>query len=269
MRWMLATGLGLLLACGFPAGWARASLDEGDAEPRREDLGATVDAGTPVFIDNPHGNVHLRFGGYEHAVDIHATLQQPPGAPALTLERGIADGQYRIAPKLAAATPAPGQRLDLVVYVAQGHPITVRTTQGAIEARGMKSDLDLASASGDIQVRGTDGTVQAQTGEAGRIEVAFDGKARPGSKQRLATHTGGITVGVTDGLDAFVRMATSAMFASDYSIDVSHHDGEEPDKWAQAGVGAPAAQILLESRRGEIRVMRRAVYLDLQERPPQ
>jgi hypothetical protein len=266
---MLATGLGLLLACGFPAAWAQPSVAEGDTEPQREDLTATVSPGTPVFIDNPHGNVHLRFGGYEHAVDIHATQQQPPGAPALTLKRGLANGQYRIAPKLAAPEAAPGQRLDLVVYVAQGHAVTVRTVQGTIEARGMKGDLDLASASGDIQVRGTDGTVQAQTGEEGRIEVAFDGRARPGSKQRLATHTGGITVGVTDGLDASVRMATSAMFATDFSLDVSHHDGEEPDKWAQASIGAPAAQILLESRRGEIRVMRRAVYVDLQERPPQ
>lgn len=269
MRWILATGLGLLLACGFPAASAQSSADEGETEPHRQDLAATVEAGTPVFIDNPYGNVHLRFGGYEHAVDIHATLQQPPAAPALTLERGLAEGQYRIAPKLAAAAAVPGQRLDLVVYVAQGHPVSVRTAQGTIEARGMKGDLDLASVSGDIQVRGNDGVVQAQTGEDGQIEVAFDGKARPGSKQRLATHTGGITIGVTDNLDALLRMATSAMFATDYSLDVTHHDGEEPDKWAQASIGAPAAQILLESRRGEIRVMRRAVYLDVRERPPQ
>lgn len=270
MRSIVATGLVVVLACGSTAVAAsQPVVQASEVEPLRADLTATVPAGTPVFIDNPYGNVYLRFGGYEHAVDIHSTLQQPAGAPALVLHRGMEGRRYVIAPKLPAkATLAPAQRIDLAVYVAQGHAVTVRTTDGGIEARGLKSDLDLRSDSGNIIARGTDGTVQAQTGE-GKIEVAMGNTARPGSKQRLATTTGNITIGVTDQLGATVNMATSAVFATDYSLDITHRDGEEPNKWARSTIGAPKAEITLESRRGEIRVLRRAVYVEVGERPPE
>lgn len=266
-RTIAAIGLGLTLACSG-AQAASPAVTANQPEPRREDLTDTVPAGTAVYVDNPYGNVYLRFGGYQHAVDVHVTLQQPVGAPAITLHRGRENGRYVIAPRLPeGVAPVPAQRIDLVVYVAQGHAVTVRTGDGDIESRGVKSDLDLHSTRGDIAVRGTEGTVQAETG-AGNIEVTFARAAPAGSRQRLATTTGSITVGVTDRLDATVTMATSAAFATDYSIDVTHDDGKEPDKWARTVIGAPRAEITLESRQGEIRVLRRAVFVEVGERPP-
>lgn len=272
MRSILMVGIGFALAFGGADVAAQESstpvIAAEEAEPQRQDLTAKVPAGMPVHIDNPYGNVYLRFGGYEHAVDIHSTLQQPVGAPALTLHRGKEKGRYVIAAKLpAGAALADAQRIDIVVYVAQGHAVTVRA-ESDIEARGMKSDLDLKSVSGKIAVRGTEGSVQAETGE-GDIQVAIAGPVRKGSKQRLATTTGNITLGATDQLNAKVSMATSAVFATEYSIDVTHDDGKEPNKWARTTVGAPDAEITLESRRGEIRLLRRAVYLEVGERPPE
>ena len=273
MRSVLIVGLGLALACNGADVAAQepvaTTMVADQPEPQRQDLAAKVSAGMPVYIDNPYGNVYLRFGGYEHAVDIHATLQQPVGVPVLALHRGQEKGRYVIASKLpAGATLADAQRIDIAVYVAQGHTVTVRTNEGDIESRGMKSDLDLKSVSGKIAVRGTEGTVQAETGE-GDIEVSIAGTARKGSKQRVATTTGNITLGVTDQLNAKVNLATSAVFATEYSIDVSREDGKEPNKWARTTVGAPEAEITLESRRGEIRLLRRAVYLEVGERPPE
>jgi len=272
MRSILIVGLGLALACNGTGAAAQepaaTAVVADQPEPQRQDLTAKVPAGMPVYIDNPYGNVYLRFGGYEHAVDIHSTLQQPVGAPVLTLQRVREKGRYVIASQLPAGVAlADAQRIDIVVYVAQGHAVTVRA-EGDIEARGMKSDLDLKSVSGKIAVRGTDGTVQAETGE-GDIEATVAGTARAGSQQRLATTTGNITLGVTDQLNAKVNLATSALFATDYSIDVTHDDGKEPNKWARTTIGAPAAEITLESRRGEIRLLRRAVYLEVGERPPE
>ena len=267
-RLFLIAGMGFSLACtdAFAQGAAAAATE---SEPQRQDLAAKVPAGTPVYIENPYGNVYLRFGGYEHAVDIHATLQQPAKAPALTLQRGQERGRYVIASKLpAGAALSEAQRIDIVVYVAQGHAVSVSTAGGDIESRGLKSDLDLKSVSGKIAVRGTEGTVQAETGE-GEIQLTLDGAARKGSKQRVATTTGNITLGVTDQLNAKVNLATSAVFATEYSIDVTHDDGKEPNKWARTTIGAPDAEITLESRQGEIRLVRRAVYLEVGERPPQ
>ena len=244
------------------------AAEEPVPEPKRQNLGAKLPAGQPIVIENPYGSVFLRFGGYEHEVGIHSTLQQPPGAAVIEFKLGERDGNYLVAPRLPeGATLAEGQRLDLVVYVPEQHIVTVRTEQGDIESRGVKSDLDLKTVSGNIAVRGTEGTVQAETGE-GSIETAFAEAARPGSTQRLATTTGNIVVGVTDHLDALVRMGTSGQFSTDYSIKVTQLPGAEPNKDARAIIGAPKAEIVLESRRGEIRLLRRAEYLPADEAPP-
>ena len=161
---------------------------------------------------------------------------------------------------------AQGQRIDLVLYVPKGHPLTVRTGFGVIESRGVKSDIDLLADTGDIAVRGTDGTVQARTSE-GKIEVTFEGTARPGSVQRLSSRTGNIAVIVSDALNAEVRLSTSQQFATDYSLDVEHLDGKEPNKIATAVVGTPKsgkdkAQVVLETLVSEIRLQRRGVFVD-------
>jgi hypothetical protein len=237
-------------------------------EALRQNLGAKLFAGQPIVIENPYGSVFLRFGGYEHEIGIHTTLQQPDGAPEISFKSGHDNGRYLIAPLLPkGAALAEAQRLDLVVYVPEQHDVSVRTMYGDIESRGVRSNLDLKSTDGNIAVRGTEGLVNAETG-AGSIEVAMAGTAPKNSRQRLATITGRIVLGVTDRLDATIRLMTSAMFGTDYSIEVTRLPGEEPNKKGKSTIGMPQAEILLESRRGEIRLERRAEYLPVENLPP-
>lgn len=236
-------------------------------EPIRLDVSFKLPDGQPIRVDNPHGSVYMRFGGYEHQLDIRATIQQPQGAAEFAFQPAAKDGGFIVAPALPQGTAlAEGQRIDLVLYVPKGHAVTVRTGFGVIESRGVKSDLDLTTASGEIAVRGTDGTVQAQTGE-GRIEVTLEDGARPGSMQRIASRTGIVAVNVSDKLDAEVQLSTSQQFATDYSLDVRHLDGQEPNKRAIAVVGSPKpgkqkAEIVLESLGGEVRLQRKGVFID-------
>ncbi|MCC6562251.1 MAG: hypothetical protein IT478_12900, partial [Xanthomonadales bacterium] len=277
-RSVLCSGLALLAACAtHPPKPAESAGTEVEAraitlEPIRQDLEFKLEAGQPVHIDNPYGGVFLRFGGYEHELGLHTTLQQPAQAPVIRLEPRSIDGRFEIAPRLPEGDAlAAGQRFDLVAYIPQRHAVTVRTLAGSIESRGVQSDIALRSDSGDLAVRGNEGLVQAETG-AGSIEAAFAGVAIAGSRQRLATTTGTIIVGVTDALAAEVRLATSAPFTTDYSLDVVHHAGAEPNKSAQARIGkvdaAAPAVLELHSLRGDIRLLRRAVYIDVPVAPP-
>src|SRR5687768_16307621 len=105
MRSLLVVGFGIALAYGGASAMAAEEAATpvrvaDEPEPQRQDLTAKVRAGIPVYIDNPYGNVYLRFGGYEHAVDIHSTLQQPVDAASLTLQRGMQGDRYVIEPKL-------------------------------------------------------------------------------------------------------------------------------------------------------------------------
>lgn len=226
-----------------------------DGELVRIDLESLLEKNQRVVVDNPYGDVRLRFGGYENRIEIHAVAQQPTGAAPIALTPGAVDGSYRIAPRLPAdSLAANGQRMDLVVFLPQGHAVDVRTEQGLIESRGIRGDVTLNSTSGDIALRGTQGAIQARTG-AGSIEASLL-KAPRNSRQTFATSTGTILLAVNDKLDAHLELSTSAAFATEYSLKVEQLTGKEPNKRALAVVGDDEAGIVVTSLRGEIRLLR-------------
>jgi hypothetical protein len=232
----------------------------------RSDFAATLPAGQPITIDNPYGDVHARFGGFEHKVDGHVVLQEPRGAAHIVLMPSVIDGRYVVAPRLPPnAILHDGQRLDMSVFIPEGHALRVRTEQGLIDVRGIHGDVTLDTVAGDITLRGIKGAVQAQTRD-GTIEASLDGAPR-GAKQRLATTTGTLQVGVDDRLDAAVQMATSAQFATDYSIQVERRAGQEPNKIARTVIGENHSTLVLDSRRGEIRLLRRAGFTSVGDAP--
>ncbi len=221
----------------------------------RFDFSTVLSASVPVAIDNPYGDVRLRFGGYEQHLEIHAVAQEPERSTPIALQPGVIDGSFRIAPRLPPDTLiADGQRLDLVVFVPLGHAVSVRTERGAIESRGVHADIDLRSTSGDIAIRGTKGRINAETGP-GTIEASLL-HAPSGSRQRLATSTGTIILAVNDDLGANLELSTSAVFATEFSLRIDRFPGKEPNKRAIARIGDGDANIIVESRRGEIRLLR-------------
>lgn len=231
-----------------------------DAMVARYDYMADLAPGVPVRIDNPYGDVRLRFGGYVERMELHATAQEPGGAqPKFSYRHALRDGVYEVAPQLPAGTLlGPGQRVDLVAFVPKGHAVEVLTMRGLIESRGVQGNLKLRSEAGNINVRGTQGLLDAETAE-GLIEVALE-NAPAGSSQRLATRTGNIIVALADSANATLDMATSAPFATEFSLAIERLPGQEPNKRASAQVGEPAARISIESKRGEIRLLRRAAF---------
>lgn len=247
------------LLCVSPVCAQAAAQPSPEPSAERHDFSATLADGQGLTIDNPYGDVRLRFGGYAHALEIHAVVQQPAGASPIAMEPAGDATRYRFAPRLpAGALLAEGQRIDLVAFVPLGHAVSVRTERGLIESRGVRGDVDLSSVAGDIAIRGTQGRVRAATG-AGSIEASFDA-APAGSRQRLASTTGSIVLAVDDRLDAALELATSGVFATEFSIEVEPLAGQEPNKRARAVVGADKARIELTSRRGEIRLLRRSAF---------
>jgi hypothetical protein len=236
------------------------------AEPQRLDFSTSLADGEAVTIDNPYGDVRLRFGGFTQTLDIHAVLQQPAGSAPIAVKPDHDSGHYRFAPRLpAGAIVAEGQRLDVVAFIPLGHAVSVHTEQGLVESRGVRADVDLESVSGNIAIRGTQGRVHASTG-VGAIEASLDA-APKGSRQVLATTTGNIVLAVDDRLDARLELATSGVFATEFSLDVEHLANQEPNKRAHTTIGGDDARISVESRRGEIRLLRRSAFTPLGGKP--
>lgn len=234
---------------------------DGDSVVSRSDLSAVLPKGQAVSIDNPYGDVHVRFGGFDHRIETHAVLQEPAGSAHVELNALERDGEQRyalVARLPGGATLRDGQRLDLSVLLPEGHALRVRTEHGAIDVRGVRGDVDLVSVDGNLELRNIRGVIQAQTG-SGAIEASLSPAPR-GSKQRLATTTGEIRVGVDDRLDAQLDMTTASQFATDYSLTITRRPGAEANKLARAVIGRKRATIALESARGEIRLLRRATF---------
>jgi hypothetical protein len=81
------------------------------------------------------------------------------------------------------------------------------------------------------------------------------------SSQRLATRTGDINIAVDDRLDAELDLATSALFGTEYSLKITRMPGQEPNKRAKVLIGEDHSRLVVESRRGQIRVSRRTNFI--------
>lgn len=211
-----------------------------------------------VRIDNPYGDVRVRFGGYAHTLEWR-TVAQNMGAADKILVSASDGEQLSISARLPEGVVlARGQRVEITAYVPKDHDLEVVTELGLIDVRGLQANLRARSTDGNISFRGIAGLVDVQTG-AGVIEGQFD-PAPAGSRQRVATTTGNIQLGIVDGLNAELALASSGVFATEFSVQIEQRAGQEPNKSGLAVIGKPEANIEVASKRGEIRLLRRVQF---------
>ncbi len=231
-------------------------------EPTRSELKAVLALGQTLQIRNDFGDVRLRFGGFEHGVEITAVAQSPLGqtmpvvrfdAPSATISTALPD----------ASLPVLGQRIDIVVWVPEKHSVKVNTLRGLVEVRGVRSDVVVRSDSGDITARGVQGRLDIETG-SGAIEAAFSN--RPvNAPQRVVTRTGTIAVSFGPAFNTELALATSGLIATEYSVEITPKPGEEPNKTGIVKIGSAknqANQIEISSKRGELRLFRRQAFIE-------
>ena len=224
----------------------------------RTDNRATLQPGQTVAIDNAYGNVSIRFGGFEHQLESHAVAQGPQSTAAIQFKQAAAsDHTFQLSSVLPdGSASAEAQRIDVSVLIPEGHAIRVHTVAGDVDVHGVHGNVTVRSDTGDIGLRGIRGAIDAETGD-GEIQ-AWLASAPRGAVQRLATRTGAIQVGVDDKLDARIQMATSALFATEYSLRIVHRPGQEPNKMASAVIGEDRSSLSISSKRGQISLLRRA-----------
>lgn len=212
----------------------------------------------PIRIDNPYGDVRVRFGGYESNLEWRTVGQNGEAVSRIAVTGG-GEEVFVVSARLPDGVAlAPGQRIEITAYVPQGHDLDVVTERGLIEVRGLKGSLKARSVAGNITFRGIEGLIDVETG-AGNIEGQLD-PVPAGSQQRIVTSTGNILLGLVDGLNAQLSLASSGVFATEYSIVVDPKPGQEPNKSATAVIGKPESNVEVVSKRGEIRLLRRLEF---------
>ena len=235
-------------------------------EPTRSSMKHPLATGKPISVINEFGEVRIRFGGFTGVLEATAVAQAPIGSamPIMQFDAASATLSTRLPPMLpgngAVAPLAIGQRIDITLFVPEKHDLAIRTLRGLIEVRGLRASLQARSESGDVLLRGITGALDIETG-SGLIEAAF---AEPAiaSPQRIVTSTGAISVSFGPNYDALLSLATSGLFATEYSINVQPQAGVEPNKSASVTLGRGVNPIEIRSKRGDVRLFRRPVFLD-------
>lgn len=212
----------------------------------------------PIRIDNPYGDVRIRFGGYESMLEWRTVAQNAAATHKIAVT-GDNQTSYVVSARLPEGIAlAPDQRIEITAYVPKGHDIEILTEHGLIEVRGVQANVRARSATGNISFRGIVGLIDVETG-GGNIEGQID-PAVAGTRQHVGTSTGNIVLGLVEGLNATLELATSGVFATEFSVDIAPQPGQEPNKTARAVIGKPESNIEVVSKRGEIRLLRRLEF---------
>lgn len=233
-----------------------AGLDESTIE--RSVNTQVLAAKQPIRIDNPYGDVRVRFGGYESKLEWRTVAQNGAATDKIAV-RGDNQASYLVSARLPDGIAlAPSQRVEITAYVPTGHDLEIVTEHGLIEVRGVHANVRARSASGNISFRGIAGLVDVET-NSGNIEGQLN-PVTAGSRQHVGTGTGNIVLGLVDGLNATLKLATSGVFATEFSVEIEPQPGQEPNKTAHAVIGKPESEIEVVSKRGEIRLLRRLEF---------
>jgi len=217
-------------------------------------------------IENPFGDVRLRHGGDAGEVEVAAVLQQlrPDGVHLKTqiIEREdalIVTVVWASKPGVEAPERPEGDRsrADLAVLVPAGSKVVVDAPIGLVETRGVHGDVDLRTSTGDIRIHKHFGAVSASS-ETGSIQAVLLTGETDGD-QVFKTVTGPIEIWVGANGKHQATVTTSGSITTDFTMEISHRDDDEPDKIGHAVLGGGGPELRLVSRRGSLALRRVAV----------
>ncbi len=248
----------LLILCMLTSLQLLASeADDVEAEPKLERLTSIIQArGRPVRIVNPFGDVRLRHGGNKGVIESAAVIQQLDPDSWLTVRSNESGETIEITVtrnnKQGILTQSDDKNLprcDLAVLIPTGSSAYVETTHGLAEARGTKVDIDMNTETGLINVRESQGAVQA-TSVHGDITVLLEENITS-KNQFVRTVTGNISVLISPNEEVVVDMSTSGDFITHFSLDVSHQPGKEPGKIGKSRINGGVKRLSLYSKQGD------------------
>ena len=220
-----------------------------------------VKPGHSIIVDNSWGNVYARFGGYDDKVEILTTTQRiDRDYPGLVVDYDMKAGDLhlRVRPEKAIERPEDQSlwrdRVDLVVFAPKQVEVRIRTTDGDVEAKGLKSDLQVQTERGSLSVIKHGGAVSAKSAHGDLSATLTTGATQ--RTQQLETTTGKIQVMVWEDIDLDVDLATSGQIITDFSIDIDYRRLEEPGKYGRAKINAGGPKLIMRSKRGDVRIGR-------------
>jgi hypothetical protein len=116
---------------------------------------------------------------------------------------------------------------------------------------------------GDVTLRGIEGAVDIAS-ERGTVTALLE-SAVTEKPQRFESITGDIEVTIYEDAAHDVRLATSGLISTDFSLEIEHRRFEEPGKRARATIGNGGPGLTITSKRGRISLLRQQKFFKNEE----
>ncbi len=209
-----------------------------------------------VEVRNPFGDVRLRAADAGE-VEVSAMIQRridDPVRPEVRIDRR--GGSLTVEVVYPAAPKGDLKRVDVAVFVPAGAPITVRTKDGMIQARGLANDVDFEATAGDVFLA-TSGKARVSVGKGNIIaDLRPSGWAdlRPsgwGDSPRLSTRDGDITLTLPVDADAELEVEAPGEIAAPPKATLERRT---PGK-ATVRLGQGTHRLTLQTRRGNVNIL--------------
>lgn len=207
------------------AATAQPSFEEWRSEPLS--WRGDVAAGAPITLVNEHGDLRIR-GKPRDELELVGYRQRHADDPREIAVEPVRDGEgwrleVRTAGEPGEEVPAEwaGRRVDLTVYIPWSSPLTVRTTDGVLEALDLRAPLTAETAAGELTAGSSSNL--AVTTRGGAVRVLLQGPDWA-AKAVVETFSGPVTVWARPDADAAVTLETRGTLITDFTLEVERLD---------------------------------------------
>lgn len=216
-----------------------------------------------IIIDNPFGEVRLRYGDGTDIIEYNAIYQQLQTDQELVINHHKENGTLTIKSELnqkkseettVESKPKNHQgksRVDLLVYIPQNKNLVVKTDQGLIEAKGLKTNTNLESKSGKITVKKHVGPLSTHNINGETVLILEDQGIE---NQKFSSVYGPISALIDESSNLKISASTSGDITSDFSTKITKQRNEEPNKTAIISLNKAKSTIVFYSKRGNIAI---------------
>ena len=252
------------LACLLLAGLA-AVPSFGTEIPKLEDW--TIESSSETFatggvavleVDQALGDVRIK-GVEVDEVTVTMTAQRHRDDPRRPTIRRDGEG-LSLAVAFVETGPAGDapedetwsrRRIDIGVQMPKGLDLVVRTGSGRIEVEGVEGTVELSTETGDVFAEIERGGFQASS-QQGAIRAKVM-STRSDQPVVMRSVNGSLWVQLLEGASAQVRVESSNLIATDYTMEIDRESGRR-FKRGRATVGEGRRMITLSTVNGQARV---------------
>ncbi len=139
-------------------------------------------------------------------------------------------------------------RIDFMVHVPERSDLNLKTTNGAIEVSGIEGQVKLRTTNGNIDAEDLGGALDAHTVN-GSIDAALNALNRD-EEHSFSTTNGSITITLPGDINADVRVSTvNGRISTDFPLQVK---GKFNSKSMTGTIGSGGAMMIMKTVNGSI-----------------